>query len=205
MKKFFYGEIVLINGREMSIVEALMDYERILQEKELEERTMPQQKVGEWFIINRETIEKKKNLIENKCLRIAGEEICRRFENSRKIANEKEYPVEIETYIFEKSWTSFKTEEEMRNMCFKIGKGMCNEIICDLELQMRLCNGELAENLLVHRDRLPHVRMIELTCGGTGFFGGGTNVYDNYPPAHIKKKKYDPNMRYYKNVPYAYR
>lgn len=35
----------------------------------------------------------------------------------------------------------------MRDMCEELGDGMCCEIICDLELQMRICNGESVNDL----------------------------------------------------------
>ena len=128
------------------------------------------------------------------------------LEASNKIADENlnQYPRLIETYIFEHSWY-YKTEQEMRDMCEKVGEGMCDEIICDLELQMRICNGESAHDLFEEADKLPRVRVIQLRNGGTGYFGGGADNNNNNPPADLNRNNFNPNNKNYKNTPYAFR
>ena len=171
--------------------------------------TVSKLKVGEWFRIDREVIDKSKEEIRLKCNEAGdeGKAYWRRFEASNKIADENlnQYPRLIETYIFELSWY-YKTEQELRDMCEKVGEGMCDEIICDLELQMRICNGESAIDLFKKADKLPHVRVIKLRNGGTGYFGGGALSRSNYPPADLYWRYFFPNDKnYYKNVPYAFR
>ena len=90
-------------------------------------------------------------------------------------------------------------------MCEKVGEGMCDEIICDLELQMRICNGESAIDLFKKADKLPHVRVIKLRNGGTGYFGGGANNNSDGPPADLDRNGFNPNSRNYGFTPYAFR
>ena len=90
-------------------------------------------------------------------------------------------------------------------MCEKVGEGMCDEIICDLELQMRICNGESAIDLFKKADKLPHVRVIKLRNGGTGYFGGGANYYNFSPPADLYRSNFCPSHNYSILTPYAFR
>lgn len=90
-------------------------------------------------------------------------------------------------------------------MCEKVGEGMCDEIICDLELQMRICNGESAIDLFKKADKLPHVRVIKLRNGGTGYFGGGAVNYDYCPPADLYRDNFNPNSEGCIYTPYAFR
>ena len=90
-------------------------------------------------------------------------------------------------------------------MCEKVGEGMCDEIICDLELQMRICNGESAIDLFKKADKLPHVRVIKLRNGGTGCFGGGANCNYNSPPADLYRGNFAPFVKSCRSTPYAFR
>ena len=209
--------VKLSNGREMTLEDLVMDYERRLQEDGLkkavssepkaEESTVSKQlKVGKWFRIDRDVITKNREKIHQVCNEVGdvGKEYWKRFEESNQIAsgNPDQYSRIIETYIFEHSW-DYKTEQEMRDMCEKVGKGMCDEIICDLELQMRICNGESAIDLFKKADKLPRVRVIKLRNGGTGYFGGGADY--NNPPAYLFRYYFSPNNKNYIHVPYAFR
>ena len=135
-----------------------------------------------------------------------GKTYWKRFEESNKIADENpdQYPRIIETYIFKHDW-EYKTEQEMRDMCKEIGDGECDEVICDLELQMRICNGESAHDLFEEADKLPRVRVIQLRNGGTGFFGGGAVINYYNPPASLRRYIFRPNNWYYTYTPYAIR
>lgn len=210
--------IQLSNGRIMPLKELVMDYERLLKEEGLkkvttsmpkaDKSTVSKLKVGEWFRIDREVIEKSKDEICRKCNEAGneGKKLWKRFEASNKIADENpfQYPRLIETYIFEHVW-DYKTEQEMRDMCEELGDGMCCEVICDLELQMRICNGEMVEDLVRKNDKLPRVRVIKLRDGGTGFVGGGVDNIDNYPPAYLYMYFYDCFKEHYNYTPYAFR
>ena len=210
--------VELSDGRMMPLEDLVRDYERLLNEESLKKVTTSEPKadsqavsklkVGEWFRIDREVIDKSKEEIRLKCNEAGdeGKAYWRRFETSNKIADENlnQYPRLIETYIFEHSWY-YKTEKEMRDMCEKVGEGMCDEIICDLELQMRICNGESAIDLFKKADKLPHVRVIKLRNGGTGIFGGGANYNLNDPPADLHRDYFYPNDKNYKGTPYAFR
>ena len=210
--------VQLSDGRMMLLEDLVRDYERLLKENASKKAIISEPKddkaitkelkVGEWFRIDREVIDKSKEEIRLKCNEAGdeGKAYWRRFEASNKIADENlnQYPRLIETYIFEHSWY-YKTEQEMRDMCEKVGEGMCDEIICDLELQMRICNGESAHDLFKKADKLPHVRVIKLKNGGTGYFGGGADDDNNNPPADLFRDDFDPNYKHYKYVPYAFR
>lgn len=210
--------VELSDGRMMPLEDLVRDYERLLNEESLKKVTTSEPtadsqavsklKVGEWFRIDREVIDKSKEEIRLKCNEAGdeGKAYWKRFEASNKIADENpdQYPRLIETYIFEHSW-DYKTEREMRDMCEKVGKGMCDEIICDLELQMRICNGESAIDLFKKTDKLPRVRVIKLRNGGTGYFGGGADNNNNNPPADLNRNNFNPNNKNYKNTPYAFR
>ena len=210
--------VELSDGRMMPLEDLVRDYERLLNEESLKKVTTSEPKadsqavsklkVGEWFRIDREVIDKSKEEIRLKCNEAGdeGKAYWRRFEASNKIADENlnQYPRLIETYIFEHSWY-YKTEQEMRDMCEKVGEGMCDEIICDLELQMRICNGESAHDLFEEADKLPRVRVIQLRNGGTGYFGGGADDVDYDPPADLIRVYFIPLYKSYNYTPYAFR
>lgn len=210
--------VQLSDGRMMLLEDLVRDYERLLKENASKKAIISEPKddkaitkelkVGEWFRIDREVIDKSKEEIRLKCNEAGdeGKAYWRRFEASNKIADENlnQYPRLIETYIFEHSWY-YKTEQEMRDMCEKVGEGMCDEIICDLELQMRICNGESAHDLFEEADKLPRVRVIQLRNGGTGYFGGGADCNRNYPPAGLRRNDFNPDNKNYNYTPYAFR
>lgn len=206
--------VELSNGRMMPLEDLVRDYERLLKE-EYSKKDEPskkvitsQLKVGEWFHIDRNVIDENRDEIYRKCIEEGtdGKKLWKRFEKSNKIAdgNPDQYPRIIETYIFKHDW-EYKTEQEMRDMCEQVGEGMCDEVICDFELQMRICNGELVRDLIQKADKLPRVRVIKLRNGGTGYFGGGADLDDDYPPADLFRHNFFPNIRHCKNVPYAFR
>ena len=210
--------VQLSDGRMMLLEDLVRDYERLLKENASKKAIISEPKddkaitkelkVGEWFRIDREVIDKSKEEIRLKCNEAGdeGKAYWRRFEASNKIADENlnQYPRLIETYIFEHSWY-YKTEQEMRDMCEKVGEGMCDEIICDLELQMRICNGESAHDLFEEADKLPRVRVIQLRNGGTGYFGGGAVLNGDYPPAYLLRYGFCPASKDYVYTPYAFR
>ena len=147
--------IQLSDGRMMPLEKLVRDYERLLKKKSLKKvntskpkdnkSTVSKLKVGEWFRIDREIISNSENEIRCKCNEAGslGVEYWKRFYASNVIANENpcQYPRLIETYVFEHSWKK-KDAQEIEDMCKKVGEGICDEVICDLELQMRICNGE---------------------------------------------------------------
>lgn len=200
-------QVELSNGRIMALEDLVRDYERLLKEESSKKSTASKLKVGEWFKIDREVIDKSKKEIHHKCNEEgkAGKALWKRFEKSNKIADENpdQYPRLIETYIFKHNW-EYKTEQEMRDMCKELGDGMCDEIICDLELQMRIVNGESVEDLVKKDDKLPQVRIIKLRNGGTGYFGGGVQEIENDPPAYIYESNFISD---YESIytPYAFR
>ena len=164
--------------------------------------------VGEWFRIDRDVITRNRKKIRRACNKQGnvGKAYWKRFEESNRIADENpdQYPRIIETYIFKHDW-EYKTEQEMRDMCKEIGEGMCDEVICDLELQMRICNGESATDLLKKADKLPHVRVIELRNGGTGAFGGSAVNHLDVPPAYLFRYYFIPSDTVDIYTPYAFR
>lgn len=203
--------IQLSDGRMMTLEDLVRDYERLLNttsEPKDDKSTVSKLKVGEWFRIDREVIDKSKEEIRRKCNEAGteGEKLWERFEESNRIAdkNPDQYPRLIETYIFEHNW-DYKTEQEMRDMCENVGDGMCCEVICDLELQMRICNGEPVDDLVKKADILPHVRVVKLRNGGTGYFGGGVGNGNSNPPADLRRYNFRPNHEHYKYTPYAFR
>jgi len=143
----------------------------------------------------------------------AGERLWERFEVSNEIANQnpKQYPRVMEVYIFKNDWESVEKEcksvPEMQAMCKQIGDGMCDEIICDLELQMRICNGESVYDLVEKPDKLPYARLIMLRNGWDAFFGGDyvTNRVLMIPPANLDIRRFYPNVKLRFSVPYAFR
>jgi len=72
-------------------------------------------------------------------------------------------------------------------------------------LQMRICNGESVDDLVKKADKLPRVRVIKLRNGGTGYIGGGADDDIDAPPADLSRDDFDPDAKYYKFVPYAFR
>lgn len=164
-------------------------------------------KPGEWFRIDRNVIDKNRDKIRRKCIEAGtvGKEFWERFKESNKIADENpdQYSRLIDTYIFVHDW-SFKYEWEMKDMCKQVGHGMCDEIICDLELQMRICNGESVVDLFKKVDKLPFVRFIKLKKGETGFFGG-SNEQLYRAPAEIHRNDYHHSDCYFRCTPYAFR
>lgn len=209
--------VQLSDGRMMPLEDLVRDYERLLKEETSKKEIASEPKddkpitsklkVGEWFRIDRDIIDKSKEEIRRKCEESGreGKALWETFEKSNKIADENpdQYPRLIETYIFEHNW-EYKTEQEMRDMCEDVGDGMCDEIICDFELQMRICNGESVVDLLQKADKLPRVRVIKLRNGGTGYFGGGADL-DYGPPADLYRFDFSPDGLYYMYVPYAFR
>lgn len=210
--------VELSDGRMIPLEDLVRDYERLLNEEsskkiatsepKADSQAIPKLKVGEWFRINRNVIDENRDEIYRKCIEegTVGKKLWKRFEVANKIANENpdQYPRLIETYIFEHSW-DYKTEQEMRDMCERVGEGMCDEIICDLELQMRICNGESATDLFKKADKLPRVRVVKLRNGGTGFFGGGAVNDHFYPPADLFRDDFYPIVGDYGGTPYAFR
>lgn len=210
--------VQLSDGRIMPLEDALIDYERLLNEesskKEATSDTKDDKevakalKVGEWFRIDRNVIDKNKHIIYRKCIEAgtAGKRLWWRLEDSNRIANQNpnQYHRIMEVYIFKHDWV-YKTEQEMRDMCEQVGDGMCDEIICDFELQMRILNGEVVNNLAQKADKLPCMRVIKLRNGETGFFGGGADYNFDSQPALLLKYNFNPNSKNYKCVPYAFR
>ena len=211
-------QVQLSDGLMMPLEDLVRDYERLLKEESLkkafisepkdEKAITKELKVGEWFRIDRDIIVKNKEEIRRKCSEVGaeGKELWERFEKSNKIAdkNPDQYPRLIETYIFEHNW-NIKTEQEMRDMCKEKGDGMCDEIICDLELQMRICNGEPVDDLLKKADKLPNVRVIKLRNGESGILGGGANRHDCYPPAQLDRQAFHSLNKYCRYTTYAFR
>lgn len=209
--------VKLFDGRMMLLEDLVRDYERLLKKETSKKEIASEPKddkpiaskleVGEWFRIDRDIINKSKEEVCRKCKESGteGKALWERFEKSNKIAdnNPDQYPRLIETYIFEYNW-EYKTEQEMRDMCEDVGDGMCDEIICDLELQMRICNGESVVDLLQKFDKLPRVRVIKLRNGGTGFFGGGAVDNDCSSPAYLFRRCFVPFSGCYEVVPYAF-
>ena len=213
--------VKLSDGRLMPLEDLVRDYERFLKESSKKEVIVEskaekakakkaitnRQYVGKWFRIDRNVIDEHRDEIRQKCIEIGadGEKIWQRFEKSNEIANQNpdQYPRIMETYIFKYNW-DYKFIQNMLDMCTKVGDGMCDEIICDFELQMRICNGESVKNLVQKFDKLPYVRFIKLTTGEYGFFGGGHYDYDG-TPNYIRRVNLNSNDKLYNCVPYAFR
>lgn len=223
-----FVQVKLSNGRMISLEDLVSDYERLLKEEfskkatksELKEdkvitsesnddkSSSSELKVGQWFRIDREVIDKSKEEICCKCYAAGenGKKLWKRFEKSNEIADAdpQQYPPVIETYIFKHNWEN-KTGQQLRDMCDEVGDGMCDEVICDLELQMRICNGESVDDLVKKADRLPCVRVIKLRNGGTGYFGGDTGLNYCDPPATLRRNTFYPCFTYRNHTPYAFR
>lgn len=210
--------VQISNGRLMPLEDLVRDYEKLLKEESSKKAITPESKdgeaitqkleVGKWFLIDRDVIAKNLEKIHRVCNNMGkeGKAYWNRFELSNKIADENpdQYPRIIETYIFMNYW-DYKTEQEMRDMCKEIGDGECDEVICDLELQMRICNGESAYALFKEADELPCVRIIQFRYGDTGFFGGGACYNYNFPPASLYRYDFGPVFRNCNCTPYAFR
>ena len=210
--------VQLSDGRMMLLEDLVRDYERLLKEDVSKKAIISEPKddkaitkelkVGEWFRIDRDVIARNREKIRRVCNEAGdvGKVYWKRFEKSNKIADENpdQYPRIIETYIFKHDW-EYKTEQEMRDMCKEIGDGECDEVICDLELQMRICNGESAHALFEEADKLPRVRVVQLRNGGTGYFGGGADSNNFFPPAGLGRSRFFPSHKDYVDTPYAFR
>ena len=210
--------IQLSDGRMLTLEDLVRDYERLLKEESSKKAIISETKddkaitnelkVGEWFRIDRDVIARNREKIRRVCNEAGdvGKAYWKRFEESNKIADETpdQYPRIIETYIFKHDW-EYKTGQEMRDMCKEIGDGECDEVICDLELQMRICNGESAHALFEEADKLPCVRVIQLRNGGTGYLGGGAGYDDYYPPAYLCRGFFPPYDEDFRSTPYAFR
>ena len=200
----------------MSIEDIVKDYERLLKQESSISNAKDKKaitktlKVGEWFRIDREVIEENIDEIYRQCeeMKTAGKKLKKRFVESNKIADQDpdKYSQIMEVLVFEHDKELMIYEDNMREMCEEIGDGMCDEVICDLELQMRICNGEKVSDLLRKKDKLPRVRIIQLRDGGTGYFGGGAgNPDENFAPADLFKTYYDVEYEHDVCVPYAFR
>ena len=211
-------QIQLSDGRMIPLKDLVRDYERLLTEESLKKATTSEPKcdksivsklkVGEWFRIDRAVIDESREEICRKCNEagMEGKALWERLKVSNKIAdaNPKQYPRLIETYICRPIWRD-KTEKELRDICKAIGDGMCCEVICDLELQMRICNGEQVDDLVKEPDKLPRERVIKLRNGGTGYFGGGA-IYNNFVvPAQLVRSRFYPKRVVYFDTAYAFR
>ena len=201
--------VQLSDGRQMLWEDLVEDYERLLKEKTSPKEEVPKLEVGKWFLIDRDVIDKNREKINRVCgeRRDRGGRLYReRFEESNKIADAEpeRYPRQSWHYVFEKIWEC-KNEQEMRIMCKRIGDRPCDEVDCDLELQMRICNGETAYDLFEKADKLPCVRVIQLRNGGTGYFGGGADYNYSFPPARLIKDYFIPHHEEYYHTPYVFR
>ena len=197
-------EIKFDDGRSIPLEGLVRKYEWLLKEKS----SVLKPKVGEWFPINREVINQNREEIRKKCYEagVKGKVLFDSFEKTDQIANERpeKYPYKMETYVFEHRWEYLK-EKDMRRICCYLGNGMCDEVICNFELQMRICNGELVRDLLEKEDDLPLSREIRCLDGKTGYWGGGALFKLGYPPSRLSKHIYEPNRRDYRSTPYAFR
>jgi len=205
--------VQLSDGRMMLLEDLVRDYERLLGEEHSKDEPSKEMitsklKVGEWFRIDREIIRKNRGEIRRKCKEagIEGEKLLKRFNKSNEIADENpdRYPRLIDTYIFEHYWDR-ESIEEMREMCKDVGEGMCCEVICDLELQMRIYNGESVKDLVEKPDKLPYKRIIKLLNGGNGAFGGGEVEHSKSPSASLIEFYYPIGCKTPTGTPYAFR
>ncbi len=160
--------------------------------------------VGEWFFIDRKLISERLSEIRLKCFLegFKGIKLWRRLKNSYELAEEYNYPTFLETYIFPHNGEDL-TEQGMRQMCKDKGYGICDEIICDLELMMLICVGVSVRDLDKRIDWLPYPRAIELRNGGTGYSGGGADR--PLPHSNIFKGGYYPKDQLINATPYAWR
>lgn len=198
-------KVKLSDGRTMLFEDFIREYGGIWKDK-TPRNDITELKVGEWFRIDREVINKNKEEIHRQCNEegYIGKSLWEGFEKSNKIADENpdQYPRLIETYIFEYNWDS-KTEQEMLDMCKDVGDGICDEVICDLELQMRICNGESVHDLTHKPDKLPYERFIRCRNGDIGHFGGGDR--NLFSPSELGRDSFYPFIIKRNYTPYAYR
>lgn len=201
--------VQLSDGRLMLLEDLVKDYESLLREKTLPKEENSKLEVGKWFLIDRDVIAKNREKINRVCGEARdrdGRLYRERFQESNEIADAEpeRYPRWGWTYVFKQDW-EYKNEQQMRDMCKEIGDGMCDEVICDFELQMRICNGESADDLFKKADKLPCVRVIQLRNGGTGYFGGGAVFSYSNPPADLSRNNFSPVCKDFRNTPYAFR
>ena len=145
--------------------------------------------VGEWFLIDTDIIESQMAEFEKACKACnkarAGREfpmyILSRCRKSLQIAKENSnfYSKKMETFIFE-DFHDRRSEYDFINICCKIGDGQVDDVILDLELMMRFCNGESIEELVNQSDHIKLSRIFasrELVNGKKliCFAGGETN------------------------------
>lgn len=192
-EKFKGLNVQLSNGRIMSLEDLILDYERLSKQVRL--------KVGEWFHIDREIINKNRNKIQSECNKFCNDKLWKMFERANQKANQypNQYPDIIETYIFERG--DYTTEKDMIDMCKRVGDGMCDDVICLLEVQMRICNGETIEDLCDKFDKLPYRRIIDerSSFGMLSYFGGGMAEGELYPSMFFTH-----GISGNKGVPYAF-
>lgn len=196
-------QVQLSDGRMMPLEDIVKFYESFLKEVETQD-----QKVGKWFHIDREIIDKNKDEIWRQCYEEGprGIALAKCFKAVNKIADEhpEQYPRLIETYIFPYN-CDIRTEKEMRDVCEIVGDGMCCEVICYLELQMRICIGEHVKALINYPDWLPRVRVLKLRNGGTGLWGGGRDECNHNCSIGYQEFDYDPCNKLDIGTPYAFR
>ena len=156
-------------------------------EEELSKEGAPQKeltaerKVGEWFLIDRDVIDKNWEKIE----RVCGEErdwqgrlYRERFKEANKIADKypEEYPRRGVIYIFKMEWEGrWVYINDVERMCERLNSRKGDEVIVDLELQMRICNGETVKDLFQEPDKHSHPRIIKSREGKKACLGSGTD------------------------------
>lgn len=168
--------IKLPDGRLMILVD-LEDYQRLLKGESLKKgapsnpknykSAVSKPKVGKWFLIDRKVISENMAEIRRQCkeaVHVYGELYLEEFEKANKMAdkNPDKYPRFIETLILPGAYSyahifECATEAQRKNKCEKV----CDNVICNLELEMRICNGELAIDLFTKPDTLPYQRVTE--------------------------------------------
>lgn len=211
MHNVFKRNVKLSDGQMVPLEDLIKSYERLFRDYEgLLKATAKELKVGEWFRIDRNVIDNNRDEIYRKCMEegTKGQKLWERFEESNKIAekNTFQYTRVMEVYIFPSKSMKWVTEEEMRHLCEIIGDGMCDEIICDFELQMRICNGESVYDLVEMFDKLPGGRIIKLRDGGTGFFGSCEFEKFAGPPSQLLRGNFNSKRSYGgRYLPYAFR
>lgn len=182
-------QVSLSDGRMMTVEDVVTDYERLLtSELKRNNKIASKLKVGEHFLIDRDLIEKNKEKIKRECYEegIAGRKLWKRFEYANKMADENpgEFPCYIQTYIPERSW-NYITVGEIKEMCCD-GYEWANDIICDLELQMRICNGESVHSLVGEVDKLPDKRIVrKIGESDLYIFGGSCDDEEEIAPAEL--------------------
>lgn len=219
MQKVFIN-VELSDGRMISLEDLVSEYEELLNgesskkiaisEPKADSQAVPKLEVGKWFRIDRNIIAENRDKIYRQCMKEGklGKKMWQCMESANKIADREPdcYPRLIYVYIFDCKFNI--TEGAMQKMCKKVGDGMCDEVICFLELEMRICNGESTTYLFKKPDKLPLRRRIRFRNGEMGTEGGSAwSVDENYPPADLYRDydEYDPDMMNWGNVtPYAF-